>query len=42
MNQTSPMDGVKTITTEKFIVNITQRSIIKIKLIKKVQQTGLH
>ena len=28
MNQTSPMDRVKTITTEKFIVNITQRSII--------------
>ena len=42
MNQTSPMDRVKTITTEKFIVNITQCSIIKIKLIKKVQQTGLH
>ena len=42
MNQTFPMDKVKTITTEKFIVNITQCSIIKIKLIKKVQQTGLH
>ena len=42
MNQTSPMDRVKTITTEKFTVNITQCSIIKIKLIKKVQQTGLH